>query len=365
MACTPAATSPAASAVASSQPAVITWYTHEGAESLYRSAEYDKAKAMCTQAISLIDKARGPSAPEIAEPLIDLATVQLRLAQFAEAKAAIDRADSLLHADAPDQALLVARLGINKGWRLYSLGESEAALKVFHDARILLEKTLPKGTENKDLAELINNEGLMVEDLAEENDDEAGIAQARQMLIRGWQMRRRLTGENSPETAESLNNLGMSLLFNPTNQGDSELALKTLQKALDVSVQAYGTENPETAMSRTNLALAEISHDNYDDAEQQIKLAIPITQRFLGNVNPDRAFELTTLGRILQEQTQYDDAEKAFIEAVAINEKVYGKNHPNVATALQYLAGLYEAKGDEAKQLATEKRIEKLSDKGI
>jgi hypothetical protein len=71
------------------------------------------------------------------------------------------------------------------------------------------------------------------------------------------------------------------------------------------------------------------------------------------------------MGRILQEQTHYDEAEKDFTEAVEINEAAYGKNHPNVASSLKYLAGLYEAKGDEVKQKEVEKRIEKISEKGI
>ena len=38
------------------------------------------------------------------------------------------------------QALIIGRLGINKGWRLYSLGETPGATKAFEEARVLLEK---------------------------------------------------------------------------------------------------------------------------------------------------------------------------------------------------------------------------------
>ena len=165
------------------------------------------------------------------------------------------------------------------------------------------------------------------------------------MLLQGWQMRRKLTGEESPETGESLNNLGMFLLFNASGADDLSLAVKTLEKSLEVSKKVYGEENPETAMLVTNLAMAYILLDRYDDAEKELKQAMPVTLRVMGPKHPDRAYQLTSMGRILQEETHYDEAEKAFTEAVAINEAVYGKNHPNVASSLKYLAGFTRRRG--------------------
>jgi hypothetical protein len=342
---------------------VAGWYTHEGAEKLYRQARYKEAEEMCKAAIASIEKARGPKAWELAEPLNDLATVYLRQARWSDAKAVLDRAESVLDPEVPEQALILGRMGINKGWRLYSLGEAAGAQKAFEDARTLLEKNT-KG-ESKDLAEIINNLALMYEETARDEDDSARMSQARRMLLQAWQMRRKLTGDASYETAESLNNLGMYLLYNSESRDDVNLAVKTLEKALDVTRKAYGEENPETAMSRTNLASAYLLTEKTDLAEKEIRQAIPVTQRFLGDKHPDRAYELGVLGRVLQEQTHFDEAEKLFIEAVSINETVYGKNHPNVASALEYLARLYEERGEEAKGQAVQKRIEQLSGKGI
>ena len=174
----------------SATPAV--WYTHDGAEQLYRQAKYADAEALCKQAVATIEKANGPKAPALAEPLIDLATVYMRLARYADAKAVMDRAEAVLDPNVPAQALLIARLGINKGWRLYTLGEPEAAEKVFADARALVEKH--QEGESKDLAELINNQALMIEDQASEAEDGAAmLSRSRRMLIQAWQMRRKLT----------------------------------------------------------------------------------------------------------------------------------------------------------------------------
>ncbi len=338
-------------------------YTHEVSEKLYRQGKYALAETLCKQALVDLEKARGAKAWQLAEPLIDMATLYMRQARFADAKLVIDRADSLLDKTQPDQALLVGRLGINKGWRLYILGETPAAAKVFEEARDLVEKFAPG--DSIDRAELINNVGLMYEDLGDKDTDDALIAQARTCLLQGWDMRRRLTGDESPETGESLNNLGMHLLFNGQNPGEDEFALKILRKSLETAVKIYGESHPETAVSHGTLALALLLHGKTDEAEKEVRIALPMTQKYLGDKHPDLSFELMTLGRILQMQTHLDDAEKKFLEALAINEEVYGKTHPNLVPTLQALKKLYDDRGDAAKSQDIEKRIEKLTGKDL
>ncbi len=345
-------------------PARLTsFYTHEGSEKLYRAAKYSDAEGMCKQAIVEIEKARGNKAWELAEPLNDLATVYMRQARFAEAKQVIDRADSLLDKNKPEQVLLYARLGINKGWRLFTFGESEQALKVFTEARELEEKH--GKAKSVDLAELINNQGLMFEDVGEKNEDEKMIKQGRTCLLLGWEMRRAVTGEESPETAESLNNLGMHLLFNSQDTDEPELGLSTLKKSLELAEKVYGDNHPETAVSHGTMALGLLLHHDLDEAEKEVQIAIPMTTRFLGDKHPDLAYELTTYGHILQEQSHFDDAEKKFLQALAINEEVFGKTHPNIIPSLEALKNLYEERSEPARAQDMEKRIEKLSGKDI
>ncbi|HVT82425.1 MAG TPA: tetratricopeptide repeat protein, partial [Phycisphaerae bacterium] len=282
----------AAPCFAQTSPARLTsFYTHEGSEKLYRAAKYAEAESMCKQAITEIEKARGNKAWELAEPLNDLATVYMRQARFAEAKQVIDRADSLLDKTKPGQAPIYARLGINKGWRLFTFGEPEQALKIFTEARQILEKT---GKDSVDLAELINNQGLMFEEVGEKKEDDDMVKQARTCLLKGWQMRRALTGDESPETAESLNNLGMNLLFNGNSPEEAELGISTLKKALQLAEKVYGKNHPETAVSHGTLALALMLHHDFDESEKELAIAIPMTQRFMGDKHPDLAYELTT-----------------------------------------------------------------------
>jgi len=338
-------------------------YSHEASEKLYRAGKYEEGEAMDKAAIADIEKAQGPKAWQLADPLNDLATIYMRQAKFADAKQLIERADTLLDKSKPDQGLIAGRLSINKGWRLYTLGETDQATKVFEEGLALIEK-YSQG-DSIDRAELINNLGLMYEELGEKSENEALIDQARICLLRGWEMRKALTGELSPETGESLNNLGMHLLFNGRSPSDALLGINVLRKSLEVAIKVYGENHPETAVSHGTLALALLLHDKTDEAEKEVRIAIPMTQKYLGDKHPDLSYELMTLGRILQKQGHFDDAEKKFLEAQQIDEEVYGKTHKNVLSSLKALKVLYDEKGDAAKSQEMEKRIDKLTGKDI
>jgi tetratricopeptide (TPR) repeat protein len=338
-------------------------YTHETAEKLYRAGHYAEDEALCNQAVADLEKSLGNKAWQIAEPLNDLATLYMRQSRLTDAKQAIERADSLLDKKVPAQALIYGRLGINKGWRLYVLGETDGGTKVFEEALALIEKYRPG--ESIDRAELINNLGLMYEAQAEKNEDDALMEKARACLFRGWEMRRDLTGDYSPETAESVNNLGMHLLFNGRDPEESEFAVKVLRKALEMAVKVYGESHPETAVAHATLGLALVLHGKSDEAEKEVRFAIPMTQKYLGDKHPDLAYEYMTLGHILQEQSHLDEAEKYFLDTLAIDEAVYGKTHQNVLPSLKALHDLYNEMGDPAKAQDVEKRIEKLNAKDI
>jgi tetratricopeptide (TPR) repeat protein len=205
----------------------------------------------------------------------------------------------------------------------------------------------------------------MYETTAEREEDDELMAKARLCLLQGYLMRKRLTGDESPETAESLNNLGMHLLFNGNSPEEMERGLQTLRTSLAVAERVYGVNHPETAMAHAVLALALFMHDDRDEALNEVRIAIPVTSRTLGDFHPDRAFEMMTLGHIYEERRRFDDAENSFLEALAIEEHVYGKTHPNLVSNLQALKVLYDAKGDAAKAVETQRRIEKLSGKDI
>jgi len=343
------------------QSTANTTYTHEASKTLYIQARYQEDEAMCLAAIAEIERTDGPKSPKLAGPLDDLSAVYLRTDRFSEAKAPLERAESVLDKSTRSGAIQYARLCINKGWLQYSLGDVSASEEIFKEGRDLLRKYEKEPTV--DLAELINNIGIAYGD--NEDEDETKSRQGKLLLLKSWEMRRQLTGDDSPECAESLNNIGLHLLFHGETDDDLEAALKTLEKAAAVSEKAYGKQNPETAMAYTNLAAAYQMTQQNDLASAEIHKAIPITEKYFGKGSTDNAYELQVLGQILQSQQKYKDAETAYQQALAITQKVYGPTNPLVASALDYLASLYEAMGDDKKQAEMQKQIEKLRGRDI
>ncbi|MGN6370436.1 MAG: tetratricopeptide repeat protein [Phycisphaerae bacterium] len=336
-------------------------YSPQLALSLYHQGKYAEDESLCNSAIAAIEKTGGPTSPKLARPLDDLASIALRRGRFADAKPLLDRAESLLDKSSRDGALAYAHLCINKGWYWYSLGDTSRAEAIFKEGRDLEQKYEKSPTV--DLAELINNLALTYADNEEGN--ESKVDEGRAMLFKSWEMRKKLTGEQSPETAESLNNIGMHLLFHPDGDADIPTAMNTLVKAADAAEKAYGKDNPETAMSYTNLATAYHLLQNDHVALLNIQKAIPITEKYLGKENPDRAYELQVLGQIQQKMGKTADAEANFTEALAITKKCFGPTNIAVAAALDYLATLYEATGDTEKQTAIQKQITTLRGRDI
>jgi Tetratricopeptide repeat len=353
----------AADTHATTKPAAATPqpYSHDAATALYRQGKYAEEEALCRAAITKIERADGDYSPQLAAPLDDLGGIYLRQGRFADAKAPLQRAESVLDPSKSTDAVAYAHLCINKGWLQYSIGDIDGAEKTFITGRNLLEKY--QSGSSVDLAELINNIALAYED--NEAEDKAKIAEAKVLLLKGWELRQKLTGPDSAESGESLNNLGMYLLFHSEDEEGIRTALETLKKSTAISEKVYGKDNPETASSYANLAMAYHLTQQDDLAEPEIRLALPMTEKYLGKENPDRAYELQVLGQILQAQQKYREAEADLLEAVALNIRVYGPDHDFVASSLDYLDALYQASGDTVSQRAVEKRIEKIRGRDI
>jgi tetratricopeptide (TPR) repeat protein len=336
-------------------------YSPDLALKLYHAGKYTEGETLCKTAIAQIEKSDGPTSPKLAFPLDDLASIYLRVGKFAEAKPLIARAESVLDKSTRDGALTYAHLCINKGWLEYSLGDVSRAEAIFKEGRTLIQKYEKEPTI--DLAELINNIGLAYAD--NDDDNETKVAEAKLLLIKAYELRKRLTGENSPETLESVSNLGTHILFHGNPEKEIPVALSTLEKASALAEKVYGTDNPETAASFTNLALVYHLTGQNDRASAELQKAMPITEKFMGTQTPDYAYELQILGQILQSQEKYKEAEDAYQRAVTITKNSYGPTKTAVASALDYLAGLYEAMGDEKKQADTNKLITKIRGRDI
>jgi tetratricopeptide (TPR) repeat protein len=170
---------------------------------------------------------------------------------------------------------------------------------------------------------------------------EAAIGACRKAM----EIRRRLLGENNPDYAQSLSNLGV--LYQA--MGDHARAEPDFREALAIRKRALGENHPDYAGSLHNLAALYAAMNDYARAEPLYREALAIRKKALGDNHPDYALSLNNLAGLYQSRGENARAEPLYRAALAIWKKALGENHPNYAASLNNLAMLYQDMGDYAR----------------
>ncbi|MBE9246697.1 tetratricopeptide repeat protein [Microcystis aeruginosa LEGE 00239] len=154
-------------------------------------------------------------------------------------------------------------------------------------------------------------------------------------------IRKKVLGDNHPNTARSLNNLAS--LYQ--NQGRYSEAEPLYKQALAIKKQQLGDNHPSTATSLNNLAELYRVQGRYSEAEPLYQQALAIRRKQLGDNHSDTAESLNNLAALYKSQGRYSEAEPIYKQALAIFKQQLGDNHPSTATSLNNLAELYRVQG--------------------
>jgi tetratricopeptide (TPR) repeat protein len=118
-------------------------------------------------------------------------------------------------------------------------------------------------------------------------------------------IRRKVLGDEHPETATSYNNVASNL----DDQGNYAEAEAGYRKALAIYRKALGEEHPGTATSYNNLAGNQIDQGKYAEAEEGYRKALAIRRKVLGEEHPDTALSYNILAYNQNSQGKYAEAE--------------------------------------------------------
>lgn len=169
----------------------------------------------------------------------------------------------------------------------------------------------------------------------------AEYEKAQELYSQVLEIRKRVLGEEHPDTAASYNNLASVY----ASQGEYEKAEGLYGKALGICERVPGEEHPDTATSYNNLAYVHARQGEYGKAEGLYGKALGIYKRVLGEEHPDTAASYHNLAGVYARQGEYRKAESLYGKALAIYEKVLGKDHPSTAASYNNLGNLYESQG--------------------
>ncbi|PNH04770.1 Kinesin light chain [Tetrabaena socialis] len=155
------------------------------------------------------------------------------------------------------------------------------------------------------------------------------------------ELRRRVLGEEHPDTANSIHNLAACIYA----QGRYAEAEPLSRQALELRLLVLGEEHPNTASSINNLANCISDQGRYAEAELLYRQALELRQQVLGEEHPDTASSISNLASCIQDQGHYVEAEPLYRQALELRQRVLGEEHAFATNSINNLAGCIDAQG--------------------
>ena len=341
---------------------------------LYKEGQYAAALSLALRALTIREQALGPTHPDVATSLTNLATLYQTQGQYTEAAPLYQRALAIreralglahplvatsLHALAEfyrvqgqyaeaaplhQRALAIREQVLRPMHPLVAQSLNYLAVLMYYqgqyaEAAPLYQRALAIREQALSPAHPLVGESL--HHLAQLYLVQGQYAEAAPLHQRALAIREQALGPAHPLVAQSLNNLAVLYRI----QGQYAEAAPLLQRALAIQEQALGPTHPNVATSLSNLAGLYQTQGQYAEAAPLLQRALAIREQALGPAHPDVATGLTNLAGLHQIQGQYTEAAPLYQRALAIQEQALGPAHPDVATSLNGLAQLYLVQG--------------------
>jgi len=194
------------------------------------------------------------------------------------------------------------------------------------------------GEEHPDTATSLNN-------LASVYDWMGRYVEAERLYRQALKTRKQVLGKEHQDTADTFNNLGL-LYWHMGKYGKAE---PLLREALDIRKEILGEQHRQTAESLNNLGLLHYSTDQYAKAESHFQQAVQIWKEDLGEEHRRTVTGFNNLGAFYSSMGEYAKAEPLYRSALQTRKEILGEEHPHTALSLDNLALLYEKTGRYAK----------------
>ncbi len=230
-------------------------------------------------------------------------------------------------------------------------GQLAEARPYFEQALTINQKVL--GENHPNTATSLNNIGASL-------DSMGLLAEARSYYEKALAIRQKVLEPEHPDTAQSLNNMGYVLRA----MGQLAEARSYYVQALAINQKVWGATHPHTAASLNNMGFLLQGMGLLVEARPYYAQALAIRQKVLGTEHPDTAQSLNNMGFLLQAMGQLTEARPYYAQALTINQKVLGEEHPdtagnlnNLGTLLQGMGQLAEARPYFAQALAIRQKV--------
>lgn len=243
-----------------------------------------------------------------------------------------DRALLVIDKDFNEQPLIQARLWQTVADTLRELGRLERATTP--QQRSLDNRRRLLGNEHPDTLASIKKMGFLLKFQGE-------LAAAEPYFREALAIERRRLGNQHPDTLDSINNIGALL----HSQGKFDAAERYFREALEALRRVLGDEHPNTIASINNMGMLLQSKGDLTAAEPYIREALETNRRVLGDADLDTLLLISNMGLLLQSQGKLVEAEPYYREALETRRRVLGDEHPDTLVSINNMGKLLQDQG--------------------
>jgi len=186
-------------------------------------------------------------------------------------------------------------------------------------------------------------EGASLANLAHGPERELGnLVAARSLMQRAIAIQEQQCGSDDPDLAISYSNLATV----EQDLGNLDEARSLLLKAIQIREKVFGGTDPVLAKSYSSLGLVEVDGENLGEAQSLLQRAIAIWETTSGPGHIFLAPGYSNLAIVEQKLGNLVEARSLLQRAIAIEEPVLGAEHPTLAKRYSNLAMVEQALGN-------------------
>ncbi|MGO8673699.1 MAG: tetratricopeptide repeat protein [Capsulimonadaceae bacterium] len=161
--------------------------------------------------------------------------------------------------------------------------------------------------------------------------------EARRQLERALELRRRVLGNENPQTLVTARYLGVVAL----DQDKYAEAEALDSQVVEIARRVLGPEHPDTLRAMKDLTASYIRQRKFAEAEALNSQVVEIARRVLGPEHPDTLRAIGDLAVVYYYQGKYAQAEALYIQVVEVERRVLGPEHPHTLRAMNNLGTVY------------------------
>jgi len=271
----------------------------------------------------------------ITEMLHSVNPEQAKGADITLLRGILDTASQRLAEGVIEDELVAAELHALTGRVYLSIGlhpEAELHLPVALELRkrVLGEEHPNTLTSMNHLANLYHSQGR--------------LAEAEPLFLRTLEIQKRVQGEEHKNTLTSMS--GLAALYE--SQGRYAEAEPLMLQTLELHKRVLGEEHPNTLHSMASLAGLYVTRGRYAEAEPLFLQTLETRKRVLAEGHPSTLHSMGNLASLYDLQGRYAEAEPLRLQVLEIDKRVLGKEHPHTLASVGNLANLYQRQGRHA-----------------